>query len=56
MRRRPVVQHLQTADPHTLRQPKPVSDRRLAALDLTALALATVMALGPLTAYAVVGA
>jgi hypothetical protein len=35
--------------------PRPVSDRRLAALDLTGGILAVVMALGPLTAYALIG-
>lgn len=50
-----MVQHVQMRETYPLHQPKPVSDRRLQTLDLMALAVATIMALGPLTAYAVVG-
>lgn len=50
-----MVQHVQTRETYPLHQPKPVSDRRLAALDRIALAVATVIALGPLTTYAVIG-
>lgn len=50
-----MVQHVQTSEIHPLHRPKPVSDGRLAALDRMALAVATVMALGPLTTYAVIG-
>jgi hypothetical protein len=54
-RRRPMVQQVRAHDAYFNHQPRTVSDRRLATLDLTAVVVSTIMALGPLTAYAVVG-
>ena len=50
-----MAHHVQAKDTFTTERPNRVSDRRLARLDLTALAVSTIMALGPLTAYAIVG-
>lgn len=50
-----MVQQVRAHDAYFNHQPRTVSDRRLATLDLTAVVVSTIMALGPLTAYAVVG-
>ncbi|WP_170314828.1 hypothetical protein [Aquibium carbonis] len=50
-----MLQKVHAHDASLDRQPRRVSDRRLARLDLTAAIVSTIMALGPLTAYAVVG-
>jgi hypothetical protein len=41
--------------PQFTRLPRPVSDRALASLDITAVVVGLVIALGPLTVYAVFG-